>query len=106
MISYSPAACPTVCCSLAHHSDQWGTWHGFSLNPGLRRRRDYQSIASFGSVDPEGAKHAFEIEREVSEIFLKRGLLAAILADNDGRGYVKHIGWGRRVEEPALDLRA
>jgi hypothetical protein len=82
-----------------YHTDDWGTWHGFSLNPGLRRRRDYLSLGSFGGFDPHGQKKAYEVEREVAAFYWKRGLLAAILADNDGKGYVRHIGWGRRVSE-------
>jgi len=82
-----------------YHTEEWGTWHGFSFNPGLRRRRDYQLIGSFGSFDPDRRKRAYEVEREVSEVYLNHGLLAAILAHNDSKGYVRHIGWGRRVEE-------
>jgi hypothetical protein len=89
-----------------HHTEEWGTWHGFSFNPGLRRRCDYTSIGSFGSFDPDRRKRSFEIEREVSDVYLKRGLLAAILADNGGHGYVRHIGWGCRVQELARDLHA
>ena len=40
------------------HTDEWGTWHGFSFNPGLRRRRDYESIGSFGSFDPARTKRS------------------------------------------------
>jgi hypothetical protein len=81
-----------------HHTEKWGTWHGFSFNPGLRRRRDYLAIGSFGSFDPDRRKRSYEIEREVSAFYLERGRLAAILADNGGKGYVRHIGWDRRVE--------
>ena len=57
-------------------------------------------------MDPERRKRSDEIERAVSALYLERGFLAAILADNDGRGYVKHIGWGRRVEEVIHELPA
>lgn len=83
-----------------YHSEEWGTWHGFSLNPGLRRRREYKLIGSFGALDPLREKPAYEVEREASAFYLKHGLLAAILADNDGAGYVRHLGWGRRVPGP------
>ncbi len=84
-----------------HHTEEWGTWYGFSFNPGLRRRRDYQLLGSFGTLDPLRQKRSYEVEREASEFYLKHGFLAAILADNDGKGYVKHIGWGRRVSTPS-----
>ena len=76
---------------------EWGTWHGFSFNPGLRRLREYLLIGSYRSMDPLGEKQCWEIEREVSEFYAKQRFLAAILADNDSNGYVRHIGWGRRV---------
>ncbi len=80
-----------------YHTEEWGTWHGFSFNPGLRRRRDYLSIGSFGALDPLRQKKSYEVEREASDFYMKQGFLAAILADNGGKGYVRHIGWGRRV---------
>lgn len=80
------------------HSAGWGTWHGFSFNPGLRRLRDYHLLPSFGELNPLGEKKAFEVERAASEFYWKRGLLAAILADNHGKGYCRHIGWGRHAE--------
>jgi hypothetical protein len=89
-----------------YHSEEWGTWHGFSFNPGLRRRRDYLLIGSFGAIDPLGQKRSYQVEREASELYLKHGFLAAILSDNGGKGYVRHIGWGRRVEELAHELPA
>jgi GT2 family glycosyltransferase len=82
-----------------HHTEEWGTWHGFSFNPGLRRRSDYLAIGPYASFGQDGKKPSHEIEREISAHYLERGRLAAILADNNGRGYVRHIGWGRRVEE-------
>jgi hypothetical protein len=89
-----------------YRTEEWGTWHGFSFNPGLRRLRDYQSIGSFASFDPEHRKRSYEVEREAAESYLRQGLVAAILSDNDGRGYVRHLGWGRRVEPHASDLPA
>ena len=81
-----------------YHSREWGTWHGFSWNPGLRRRKDYSLIGSFGALNPDGVKTSYEVEREASEFYFKRGFFAAILADREG-GYVRHIGWGRRVAD-------
>jgi hypothetical protein len=83
-----------------YYSEEWGSWHGFSLNPGLRRRRDYELIGSFCAHNPDGMKKAWEVERELSDVYFKHGFFAAILADADGKGYVHHIGWGRRVGDP------
>jgi hypothetical protein len=86
-------------------TDEWGTWHGFSFNPGLRRRRDYLLIGGFGALDPFRQKKPYEIEREASAFYMQRGFYAAILADKEGKGYVKHIGWGRRVGESADEFQ-
>lgn len=79
------------------HSRDWGTWHGFSWNPGLRRLREYQLIGSFGAFDGSRGRKPYEIEREASNFYLDNGFLVAILADNDGSGYVRHLGWGRHI---------
>lgn len=80
-----------------HSAGQWGTWHGFSWNPGLRRRREYELLGTFQSLDPEGTKSTWQIESEASAFYQRMGLFAAILADDDGNGYVRHIGGDRRV---------
>ena len=79
---------------------EWGIWHGFSLNPGLRRRRDCLLLGSFAAFQDPAATKSFEVERRASVFYERMGFVAAILADNDGQGYVRHIGWGRHVGEP------
>ena len=83
-----------------YDAGEWGTWHGFSLNPGLRRLKEYQLVGSFSGQDPQGTMKAWEIESALSEVYLRHGFLAAILADADGKGYVRHLGWHRRVGDP------
>jgi hypothetical protein len=51
-------------------------WHGFTLNPGLRRTRDYE----FASGEASSSKH-----------YMRQGFRAAITKKEDG--YVRHIGW-------------
>jgi hypothetical protein len=97
---FSAGGVPYKLIQPAFHSDEWGTWHGFSFNPGLKRRSDYDLVGSFLDLDPNRSLPPYEIERKASEFYVERGFLAAILADNGGRGYVKHIGWGRRVPPP------
>lgn len=75
-------------------------WHGFSFNPGLRRTRDYHLIRGYGALDPLGKKQYAEVENEIGQYYMSRGYFAAIIADNDGAGYVKHIGSDRRVAVP------
>jgi glycosyl transferase family 2 len=86
-----------------YESENFGTWHGLSWNPGLRRWREYELIGSFGSLDPDGNKIPWVVEREGSEFYQKHGYYAAILIDNDGKGYVRHLGAERHIpdETPA-----
>jgi len=73
-----------------------GRWHGFSFNPGLRRRADYELLGRYGwFANSEG----YLAERCLSEVYKQMGFFAAILADRGGTGYVRHIGWGRTVPE-------
>ena len=74
-------------------------WHGFSFNPGLRRLRDYRLLGSFSSLDPTGAMRSFEVERKASERYLELGLVAAVLGDNGGLGYVRHLGSTRHITQ-------
>jgi len=85
-------------------TEHWGVWHGFSWNPGLRRRREYDLVGSFGRFDPDRQKTDLALESEISEFYRRRGFVAAILADYDGNGYVRHLGWGRRVSESVTKL--
>ena len=79
-------------------------WHGFSFNPGLRRRREYDLLGSFGSLNPDGGRTSLQVEAALDEYYRQRGFIAAILGDDEGRGYVRHTGEGRHVKEP-LPLR-
>jgi hypothetical protein len=69
-----------------------GIWHGFSFDPSLRRLHDHRLLGSLSSLDPTGAMRSFEVKRTASERYLELGLVAAVLADNGGLGYVRHVG--------------
>jgi hypothetical protein len=79
-----------------------GIWHGFTLNPGLRRLCDYQLLGSFASrkletyVGVEGAA----AEAGASVFYHGLGYRAVIL---DTDGYVRHIGWDRHVQWPSAE---
>lgn len=88
---------------LRHRYDtRSGEWNGFSWNPGLRRRRDYRLLGSFRSLDPDGARNPWQVESYASRFYQQLGFYAAILADNNGSGYVRHIGEGRHVAVDSL----
>lgn len=77
----------------------WGIWHGFAWNPGLRRRRDYELLGSLGSLDPAHTKPAWQVEREAGAFYRDRGFVVAVLAEDYGAGYVRHLGDNRHVTE-------
>lgn len=71
-----------------------GAWNGFSFNPGLKRICDYRLIGSYGSVLNSEEFSGQSGESNISCFYRDNGFRAAI-AEN---GYVRHIGWGRRVQ--------
>jgi hypothetical protein len=72
------------------------TWHGFSFNPGLRRMADYLLLGRYSWFTPS---KGWAAEALLSAIYKELGFFAAILTDDDGRGYVKHLGWSRSVPD-------
>lgn len=64
----------------------YDVWNGFSFNPGLRRLYDYELIKPI---------QQFDGEPWVSVKYGDMGYRAAIF----DKGYVKHIGWGRRAKD-------
>ena len=74
-----------------------GSWHGFSFNPGLRRTADYRRIGSYGEHVGHGRFRPTNAEADLSLLYRNLGFYCVILSDNDGRGYVRHLGEGRRV---------
>ena len=74
-----------------------GEWHGFSFNPGLRRTADYRRLGDFRRHTQFARREHGAPEMIISTLYRDLGMHAAILADNDGRGYVHHIGEGRSL---------
>lgn len=74
-----------------------GKWHGFTFNPGLRRLSDYTALGSFRRILASPLKH----EGQISQHYHALGYRAVIL---DRVGYVRHIGWDRRVPQGPVDL--
>ncbi|QXO61636.1 glycosyltransferase [Morganella morganii] len=63
-------------------------WKGFSLNPGLRRKSDYEKEAPFYRNKP-----AIDTESEISIAYFNMGMFSVILE----KSAVYHLGWGRHV---------
>lgn len=63
-------------------------WKGFSFNPGLRRKTDYEKENPFYRD-----KSAIKTEAELARAYFNRGMFSVILE----KSAVRHIGWGRHV---------
>lgn len=66
-------------------------WHGFSWNPGLRRKDD---------LIKEDKLPNFKNECDFSIYYKELGFYVVVLDEKEG--YVTHIGWNRHVEDPSL----
>jgi hypothetical protein len=75
-----------------------GGWGGFSFNPGLRRKSDYERIGTYGSHGSYGA-HGFQNELAISQLYMALGYTVASLTG----GNCHHIGGGR---SRAVELHA
>lgn len=88
------------------YKTEWGEWHGFSWNPGLRRLRDYQSIQGYGIHGRfRPGSERLKSEQVISRIYRSRDFFAAILATHQGAGYVRHIGGNRTVNHQLDDAQ-
>ncbi|MDE9455781.1 glycosyltransferase family 2 protein [Xenorhabdus bovienii] len=63
-------------------------WKGFSFNPGLRRKSDYNEIKPYNRN-----KSACETEGDISKLYYDKGMFAVIL----DRSAVEHIGWDSHI---------
>jgi hypothetical protein len=87
------------------HFSLEGDWHGFSFNPGLRRLSDYVSIGGYGAHASFGWDVPWLAESAIGKTFRRRDFFAAVLCDDDGSGYVRHIGDDRHVGRVAELIR-
>lgn len=75
----------------------YGCWHGFSFNPGLRRLEDYRIFfpGGFSQRLFFDRWSPYEAEAQISEVYKLFGYYAVIL--DVPTGFVRHIGWGRHI---------
>jgi hypothetical protein len=71
-------------------------WRGFSLNPGLRRAKEF---AAFDFMKATVGLSGWRAEQRIGEHFYQRGYHAAITSNP--LGYVRHTGDGRHKEDQA-----
>ena len=63
---------------------------GFSWNPGLRRKSDWE-------IEPiKGNFTILKHEHIIDLVYKKLGYMVVSLSEDDEDGYVKHIGWNNR----------
>jgi len=74
-----------------------GLWNGFTFNPGLKRRKDWEELPNGYNgcthVTPEHLSGGYTLECDISVEYHKRGRIAMRLVES----YVRHSGWGRHV---------
>jgi len=67
---------------------------GFSWNPGLKRMSDYKLLKNgYSGISAEHMIDAFYRSH-------KNGYKVVSISENDEQGFVRHIGWGRRADDP------
>jgi GT2 family glycosyltransferase len=77
-----------------------GKWHGFTLNPGLRRSSDCMKFHPYDNLDVKIPKKKKWIlgEVDLSIYYYDAGYRGAITKDVDG--YVRHTGWKHHIPLP------
>jgi hypothetical protein len=71
-------------------------WRGFSLNPGLRRAKEF---ANYNFLWNTRGLTGWRAEKHIGELFFMRGYHAAITSNP--LGYVRHTGGDRHKEDQA-----
>lgn len=67
-----------------------GVWRGFTFNPALRRKKDYDIVKPYAKLD-ENCKYGGNVEKKLQIVYDKLNKIYAISLKESG--YVKHIGW-------------
>lgn len=71
-----------------------GIWHGFTFNPGVRRKSDYNKLGSYSAIATFNPKHPAQSEAIIGKWYFRQSYRAVII---DGQGFVKHIGDNRGI---------
>jgi len=81
-------------------TDYIGKWHGFTLNPGLRRTSDCLKLYPYSELEVMVRKKKLMLigEVDLSIHYYNLGYRGAITTDPEG--FVKHIGYKRHVPLP------
>jgi len=71
-------------------------WHGFTFNPSLRRKSDWEAHGGYAALAEFIPKRPWESEAAIGHHYMRNGFRAAIL---DPYGYVRHIGDNRGIRQ-------
>lgn len=66
---------------------------GFTLNPSLRRTKEYKLLPSYTSISDENGP-----EEPLDRFYQSLGYYVVSLSESNNDGYVRHIGWNRTSE--------
>ena len=70
---------------------------GFSWNPGLKRMSDYKLLKNgYSGISAEHMIDAFYRSH-------KNGYKVVSISESDDQGFVRHIGWNRRADDPIYE---
>lgn len=71
-------------------------WTGFTFNPGLRRKKDYDKIKPYSDISVKGCI----VEYKLQFIYDNLGYKAAVTLSN--KGYIRHIGFENTTKKKNL----
>ncbi|HEY3175496.1 MAG TPA: glycosyltransferase [Candidatus Polarisedimenticolia bacterium] len=74
-------------------------WHGFSFNPGLRRKTDYDLVGSYEAIRNQYVN--IDHEMAIGQKYKDLGYYATILEE----AAVEHIGWDRQIPKTSTFKR-
>ena len=69
-------------------------WHGFTFNPSLRRKSDWEAHGGYTKLATFNPKRPWESEAAIGHYYMRHCFRAAILSE---KGYVRHIGDNRGI---------
>lgn len=82
--------------NIAFYENANRSWMGFTFNPALRRKCDYDIVKPFVDACKPYNNNVGPDEFDLQKVYKNLGYYAAITLNSNG--YVKHIGWTSHVK--------
>lgn len=83
---------------ILNYTNQWGEWHGFSFNPGLRRLNDYVLTGGYGNICCFDSDNPGKAESKIGAFYKNKGYFTSIFCGKYSEGFVRHTGAKRHVD--------